>query len=195
VSKTGYSTETRSVNIVARNRASVLVRLTPLKGALTISGSPAGASVFIDGKNTGRVTPADFVLDPGQHSLSLRKGGYLDNNTEFTVKTGEALSYAPALKQLGRTDTIRIVGGSGIKKIFGGNGSSAGTARVQIKTRPKGARITINGMVLDKPTPVELEMDPGTYAVVLEMLGYHPLHKVVTVTADQKLQIDEDLQN
>jgi serine/threonine protein kinase len=195
VSKTGYSTETRSVNVVARNRSSVLVRLTPLKGALSIAGSPAGASVFIDGKNTGRLTPADFVLEPGQHSLTLRKSGYLDNNTGFTVRTGEALSYAPTLKQLGRTDTIRIVGGGGIKKIFGGNGSTAGTARVQIKSRPKGARITINGMVVDKPTPVELEMDPGTYDVVLEILGYRPLHKIISVAADQKLQIDEDLQN
>ena len=195
VSKTGYSTETRSVNVVARNRSTVLVRLTPLKGAITISGSPAGASIFIDGKNSGRVTPADFVLDPGQHSLTLRKSGYLDNSTEFTVRTGEALSYAPALKQLGRTDTIRIVGGGGIKKIFGGNGSTAGTGRVQIKTRPKGARITINGRVVDKTTPVDLELDPGTYDVVLEMLGYHAFHKVITLGPDQKLQIDEDLQN
>ena len=195
VSKAGYSTETRSVNVVARNRSAVLVRLTPLKGAITISGSPAGASIFIDGKNTGRVSPADFVLDPGQHSLTLRKSGYLDSSTEFTVRTGEGLSYAPALKQLGRTDTIRIVGGGGIKKIFGGNGSSAGTARLQIKSRPKGARITINGRVVDKTTPVELEIDPGTYDVVLEMLGYHPLHKIITIGADQRLQIDEDLQN
>ena len=194
VSKNGYSTETRSVNIVARNRSAVLVRLTPLKGALTISGSPAGASIFIDGRNTGRVTPADFVLEPGQHSLTLRKNGYLDNSTEFNVKTGEALSYAPALKQLGRTDTIRVVGGGGIKKIFGGKGTD-GTARVQIKSRPKGARITINGLVVDKQTPVELEMDPGTYDIVLEILGYRPLHKIITVAADQKLQIDEDLQN
>ena len=195
VAKTGYATETRSVTVAARNRASVLVRLTPLRGALTITGSPLGASIFLDGRNTGKVTPADLVLDPGQHSLTMRKAGYLDNATEFTVRTGDTLSYAPTLKQLGRTDTIRLVGGGGIKKIFGGNGSSAGMARVQIKSRPKGARITINGMVVERPTPVELEMDPGVYDVVLEMLGYKPLRKVITIGADQKLQIDEDLQN
>jgi hypothetical protein len=50
-------------------------------------------------------------------------------------------------------------------------------------------------MVVERPTPVELEMDPGVYDVVLEMLGYKPLHKIITVGADQKLQIDEDLQN
>src|SRR5438270_3341747 len=195
MAKAGYATETRSVTVAARNRASVLVRLTPLRGALTITGSPLGASIFMDGRNTGRVTPADFVLDPGSHSLTLRKTGYVDNATEFTVRTGDTLSYAPTLKQLGRTDTIRLVGGGGIgiKKIFGGNASSAGMARVQIKSRPKGARITINGMVVERPTPVELEMDPGIYDIVFEMLGYKPLHKTITVGADQKLQIDEDL--
>ena len=110
------------------------------------------------------------------------------------VKMGEALSYAPALKQLGRTDTMKVVnGGIGIKKIFGSNGSSAGMVRVQIKSRPKGARITINGTVVDKNTPADLQLDPGTYEVVLEMLGYKPLHKIITV-AGQKLQIDEELQ-
>lgn len=198
VSKAGYAPETRSVTVAARNRANLLVRLTPLRGTLTITGSPLGATIFMDGRNTGKVTPSDFVLDPGQHRLTLHKSGYLENNTEFTIRTGDTLSYAPALKQLGRTDTIRLVGSGGIKKIFGGiggNGSSAGMARVQIKTRPKGARITINGMVVERPTPVDLEMDPGVYDVMLEMLGYKSLHKVITVGADQKLQIDEDLQN
>jgi len=198
VSKTGYAPETRSVTVAARNRANLLVRLTPVRGTLTITGSPLGATVFMDGRNTGKLTPSEFVLDPGQHRLSLRKSGYLENNTEFTIRIGDTLSYAPTLKQLGRTDTIRLAGGGGIKKIFGGiggNGSSSGMARVQIKSRPKGARVTINGMVVERPTPVELEMDPGVYDVVIEMLGYKPLHKVITVDADQKLQIDEDLQN
>jgi serine/threonine protein kinase len=198
VSKAGYASETRSVTVAARNRANLAVRLSQIRGTLTITGSPLGATVVLDGRNTGKVTPAEFVLDPGQHSLTLRKNGYLDNSSEFTVRTGDTLSYAPALKQLGRTDTIRLVGNGGIKKIFGGiggNGSSAGMARVQIKTRPKGARITINSMVVERPTPVELEMDPGVYNIVLEMLGYKPLHKTITVGADQKLQIDEDLQN
>lgn len=198
VSKAGYAPETRSVTVAARNRANLLVRLTPVRGSLTITGSPSGATIYMDGRNTGRVTPAELILDPGQHSLTVRKSGYLDNATEFTIRTGDTLSYAPTLKQLGRTDTIRLVGNGGIKKIFGGiggNGSSEGMSRVQIKTRPKGARITINGMVVERPTPVELEMDPGVYDVVLEMLGYKPLHKIITVGADQKLQIDEDLQN
>src|SRR5262249_54951812 len=73
----GYAPETRSIQVGAGSRTPVDVRLNPVKGFLTIAGTPAGAEVFINGRDTGKVTPVEFLVEPGTQSVVLRKSGYL----------------------------------------------------------------------------------------------------------------------
>jgi PEGA domain len=188
VSKTGYSTEIRNIDVLRGRRALLQVKLSPTRGMLNIAGKPAGARIFVNGKDTGRVTPAEIVLDPGSNSIRVHKDGYLDSSTSVSIRAGETLSLSPSLTMAGRTDTIKVVGGIG--KMFGGSGDMG---RMQIKSSPRGASVTINQMRLEKPTPVSIQLDPGTYEITLEMLGYRPLRKVVVVGAGQKLEIDENL--
>ena len=118
LSKAGYATETRNVEVVSGNSASLDVKLTPAKGYLSIAGTPAGARIVIDGKETGKATPAEFTLDPAVHSVTLRKEGYLDSTSDIKLAAGQSVSYAPSLKLAGRTDNIQVMGG--FKKLFGG---------------------------------------------------------------------------
>jgi serine/threonine-protein kinase len=60
VSKAGYSTETRSIQVTAGNRVSLSVKLTALKATVSIAGTPTGAGIFIDGKDTGKFSPAQL---------------------------------------------------------------------------------------------------------------------------------------
>src|SRR5260370_9673303 len=116
----------RTVQISAGNRSGVDLRLTPVKGWLTVAGSPAGARVFIDGKDTGRITPVTISLDPAAHKVSLRKSGYLDTDTQIQLSSGQTTSYSPTSMVAGRTANIRIVrGGMGSTS---GRGSGQGTA-------------------------------------------------------------------
>ena len=191
VSKPGYSTETRSVEVTSGNRVALDVRLTPLKGTLSVASTPVGARILIDGRDTGKFSPAEFSLDPATHTVTVHKDGYFDSTTEVKLSAGQTFSYAPGLTLQGRTDNIKIVGG-GFKKLFGG-GSSGGMCRLEIKTEPKGAEVTVNGSTLPKLTPFEVQLEPGNYEVIIQKDGYKPVHKSLITEANQKMKIEETL--
>jgi hypothetical protein len=168
------------------------VSLTANKSFVKVTGSPAGASIFLDGKDTGNVTPADLMVDPGAHSITVRKAGYLESSTDLKLAAGQGTTYSPRLMVAGRTDNIRIVGG-GMGRMFGGSGSSSGMARIEIKSEPKGAQVIINGTPLQKPTPVEIQVDAGSYDITLEKDGYKPVHESAIVGMDDHVKIDRAL--
>lgn len=191
ISLAGYSTETRSVTVAAGNRAATEVKLNATKGVLSVGGTPAGAKVLIDGQEAAKLTPAEFLLDPGPHQIVVRKEGFLDAESTIKLTAGQPVSFAPGLKVAGRTDNIKSVGG-GLSKVFGGNNDS-GMARIEIHTQPKGAHILINGMPFAKTTPVEIKVEPGNYTITLEKDGYKSVQKSVSVSLGDKLKLNETL--
>lgn len=188
----GYAPETRSIQVTSGARTPMDVKLNPVKGFVTIAGSPAGAEVFINGRDTGRVTPIEFMVDPGTQSIVLRKSGYLDASTDLKVAAGQSANYAPSMMAAGRTDNIRLVNG-GMGKMFGGGGSSQGKARIEIKSEPKGAQVTVNGTPLQKTTPVEIQVEPGSYDITIEKDGYKPIKESAIVGIDDRVKIDKAL--
>jgi hypothetical protein len=92
----------------------------------------------------------------------------------------------------GRTDNIRLVNG-GMGKVFGGNGSSQGMARIEIKSEPKGAQVTINGTPLQKTTPLEIQVEAGNYDIVIQKDGYKPIHESAIVGVEDRIKIDRPL--
>jgi hypothetical protein len=65
--------------------------------------------------------------------------------------------------------------------------------RVTIRTTPKGAQIAVNQRLLDRVSPVEFVLNPGTYVLDITFSGYKPLHKVITVEQGGRLALDEKL--
>jgi serine/threonine-protein kinase len=191
VSKPGYASDVRSVQIAAGSHMSVDVRLTVVKGWLTVGGSPAGASVLIDGQDTGKVTPVTLMLDPASHNVLLRKSGYLEAGSAVQLVAGQTVSYSPSLMVAGRTDNIKIVGG-GIGKVFD-RGGSQGRARIEIKTEPKGAQVVINGTPLQKTTPVEIQVEAGNYDITLQKDGYKDVHENAIVGGEDRIKINRTL--
>jgi PEGA domain-containing protein len=188
----GFAPETRSIQVTAGARTPLDVRLNAVKGFITIGGSPAGAEVFINGKDTGRVTPIQFLVEPGVQSIVLRKSGYLEAGTELKLVAGQSVNYAPSLMVAGRTDNIQLVNG-GMGKMFGAGGSSQGKARIEIKSEPKGAQVMINGTPLQKTTPVEVQVEPGSYDITIQKDGYKPVKESAIVGIDDRIKIDRPL--
>ncbi|HWX56061.1 MAG TPA: serine/threonine-protein kinase [Verrucomicrobiae bacterium] len=186
VSLSGYATETRAVTVSAATRTTTEVRLSPLKGVLTVSGNPAGARITIDGRDMGRLSPSDFMLDPGSHQVVVSKEGYLDSETAVRLAAGQSVAYSPTLRVAGRTDNIKTAGG--LSKMFG-----RGMVRVEIRTDPKGADILINGVPFNKTTPVDIQMEPGNYDITLKKDGYKPVRRSVIVAPGERMRIDETL--
>ncbi|HMF91522.1 MAG TPA: serine/threonine-protein kinase [Candidatus Angelobacter sp.] len=193
VSKPGYATDVRNVQVSAGNRVGVDVRLTAVKGWVNVSGSPAGANIFVDGRDSGKLTPATLILDPATHNITLRKAGYLDAGGDLQLAAGQTTSYSPTLMVAGRTDNIKIVGGGmGVGKIFGGN-SGQGRARIEIKSEPKGAQVIINGTPLQKTTPVEIQVEAGNYDITIQKDGYQTVRESAIVGIDDHVRISKAL--
>jgi hypothetical protein len=192
VSKAGYVTDARIVQITAGSKAIVASHLALLTATLAVSSTPPGANVYIDGKNTNKLTPAQVSVDKGQHVVLVRKSGFIDETTNAQFVLGQTVSFSPTLRSLGNVDDIRTVGK--MKKLFGGK-DTQGMGTVSIKTQPKGAQVAVNQHMLDKDSPVDFLLDPGNYIVDITLSGYAPIHKVITVDKGGKAVIDEVLQH
>jgi serine/threonine-protein kinase len=190
VFKAGFVTDTRNVDVASGSKSFVTVHLAAMMAALTCGGTPSGASILVDGKDTGKVTPAQLSLDKGQHTIVVRKTGYLDESSSFAFTPGQTVAFSPALRPLGNVDDLKTVGK--FKKMFG-KGSEAGMGTVSIHTTPKGAQVAVNQHLLDKFSPVDVMLDPGNYVLDITLTGYAPIHKVISVDKAGKAVVDETL--
>ena len=192
VSKAGFTTDTRTVAITSGNRANAVVHLAQLMATLIVKSEPAGASIYVDGRDVGAKTPAQVSVDKGQHVVLVRMMGYIDEtmNGQFTL--GQTFNFAPTLRPMGNVDNIKTVGK--MSKLFGGKGVAAGQGVLSIHTTPKGAQVAINSHIMDKNSPLDVALDPGNYVIDITMTGYAPVHKVVTADRGGKVVVDEVLQ-
>jgi len=191
VARAGYAPESRNIDVASGSKLFLVIQLAQITAAVAVSSQPAGAQIFIDGKDTGRVTPAQLSVDkPGAHTLLVRKQGFLEQTSSANLQAGQVFHFAPTLKALGSTDEIKI--GGRFKKLFGG-GDTAGMGAVSIKTQPKGAQVAVNNRIVDKFSPVDFYLNPGTYVIDITMSGFKPVHRVIDVEKSGKVAIDENL--
>ena len=191
ISKPGYASETRTIDAVSGGKSMISVQLAPLQATISVVSDPAGAAVWIDGKDTGRTTPAQIPVDkPGNHSFVFKKQGFLDESTTANLQTGQTVHLSSTLRPLGNTDDIKI--GGKFKKMFGGS-ETAGMGTVSVKTQPKGAQIAVNNRIIDRLSPVEFYLNPGNYEIDITMSGFKSLHKVITVEKNGKVSVEENL--
>ena len=191
VTKPGYTTDSRTVNVTSGNRATAIVHLAKLMATLVVKSDPPGASIYIDGRNMGTKTPGQISVDKGQHVVLVRMSGYLDETMSAQFALGQTFNFSPTLRLLGNTDNLKTVGK--MSKLFGGR-AQAGQAILSIRTQPKGAQIAINQHLLEKSSPADVLLDPGNYVIDLTLTGYAPLHKVITADKGDKVVVDEVMQ-
>ena len=192
ISKAGYVTDSRSVEVTSGYRSNTMVHLTQMLATLIVKSNPEGANIFVDGHNVGAKTPAQVSVNKGQHVVLVRLGGYIDETMSAQFVTGQTFNFSPTLRALGNVDSIHTVGK--MSRFFGGNKGEPGQATVSIHTQPKGAQIAINQHMLDKMSPVDVMLDPGNYEIDITLSGYAPVHKVITADKKGKVAIDEVLQ-
>jgi len=181
-----------AVDVAGGSKSSLLLHLSPVNALVVVNSTPPGADVILDGKPIGKVTPVQFAVEKGKHTVLARKQGYLDETVTTELGPGQNFQYSPVLRALGNTADMRTVGK--LSKLFGRGGeSTAGMGTISVHTQPKGAQVAINQQVLDKPSPVDVMLGPGTYIVDVTLTGFQPVHKVVSVDKGGKAAIDEVL--
>jgi serine/threonine protein kinase len=191
-SKAGFEPASRAISLKAGANLSTSLSLNALSAMLSVSSTPSGAEIFIDGEDTGKLTPMQFsVTKPGAHTVVVRRVGYLEASNSVNAQMGQSAAVNLTLTKLGETDDIRSAGGKFKKLLNRGESASMGT--VSIKTQPKGAQIMVNNRVLDKTSPFDFYLNPGTYVIDVTMSGYRGVHRVINVEEGEKVSIEETL--
>jgi len=75
ISHAGYQTEYRQAAVTTSRLDLPVIALRPSGGLLMATSVPAGAKIFLDGRDSEEVTPAKLQLPPGTHNVAVEKDG------------------------------------------------------------------------------------------------------------------------
>ncbi len=185
----------------------VIERQPPRSGDATallkLNSTPPTAEIFLDGKSTGKKTPANLNIPKGQHSVSVRMRGFQDAAATFRVRGGEELEFAPtlavAMPAVPAIPNIQIpnVDLSNLEKMKAdlqqqGQAQAqaweefnrmreTGTPSLVVTTRPPGARILLDGKDTGKTSPAVISVGPGNYRIRVEKAGFEAVEQDATV--------------
>ncbi len=160
----GYYEDSSVVQVTPNAESTVHFTLVPLAapvGKLFVASSPAGASIYLEGNNTGKVTPDTLKnLLPGDHTVKLALSGYYDST--FTVMIVE------------NQTTVSM---TALRKIAHGH--------VFISSTPAGAAIVLDSMATGKVTPDTLKnLLTGIHTVKLTLAGYYDSTFAILIEED-----------
>lgn len=124
------------------------------KGFIYIDSNPRGFTIFVNDRNTGRLTPDSIsYIDAAEYEINLKKKYFKDTSVVVLLNEDEK-----------RNLFIDIIS----------NPSMYGN--INLTTVPAGASITINDSVLNKITPVTFrDMLPGSYRVKYSLFNHRDL--------------------
>ena len=126
-------------------------------GKLIVKSEPA-AHVWIGGKDTGELTPAEIDLAPGSYDVVLKLDGYYDVKFTAFINAGKEFNVEKILTEV-EIPEIKY--------------------KVTVTSSPSGARVFVNESLWTYPTPTSIILYPGTYKFRLEAEGFFPLEEVV----------------
>ena len=132
------------------------LQLKPAFGSIDVTSTPAGAQVFLDGENTGKVTPCTLTeVDSGEHDVRVMMLNYSPQSSTVTVKDEQTSSVALVM--------------------------DARFAQVTITSLP-GASIKINGEAKDTSSYTE-NLIEGLYDIEVTLSSHRPTAKQIEVVA------------
>lgn len=191
-SKDGYISQTRAVEVVAGKNAAVGAELTP-SSKVVVGSNPQGASIWVDGKDSGMVTPSQIALEKGVHQITVRQPGYREAFWEGNLAQGQTVNFSPVLLSLNQ-QSEKGSSPNFLNRFMGADTIPDGKGLVHIRTVPEGATIIIDGHVAPKKTNARWPADPGVYSIDLQMAGYKPVHRNIQVQRGKIKNIDEILE-
>jgi len=190
--KAGYAEESRRIE-VNPSSSSYHLSLSPISTSVSVTSEPPGAGIDIDGRSTGKVTPARLPVQPGQHRIVVHLDGYRNAQVTASVNKGQAFPFAPVLNRV----DAREAGNSNavttrFRKLFGG-GIPAGKGMIDFLTTPPGAKIVVNGKPVAIATPAHAPFPPGDYRIELRQSGYKPVQQTVHVDVGKISKVEAKL--
>ncbi|HNQ25804.1 MAG TPA: PEGA domain-containing protein [Methanoregulaceae archaeon] len=165
----GYQTFYTSVSVNEGQTAYTNAILQPIvtTGSLSVSSSPSGAAVYVDGIYQGVTSTLIGNLVPGSHSVRLTKAGYQDWTGTVSISAGATAYLNPTLVQNPQPQY----------------------ATVSISSNPAGASVYGDGVYVGQTRAgsplVFTSVKPGTHTLLLTKSGYQDYQTTQSVAAGQ----------
>lgn len=159
----GYQPMATTVTVDKRDNQSVELKLQPLPGLLSITSTPPGAAVAVDGNAVGKTPLTDIPLPEGEHRVVLEDARHLPLTQTLQV-TGRGERQQLTLEML------------------------PAWANVKVDSVPPGASILVDGEDVGK-TPASVEVMQGERQLMLQLPSFANWQKPLRITAGQ----DQDL--
>jgi hypothetical protein len=146
---------------------------------------PAGARVFVDGRDHGR-TPASLRdLPRGAHRVRLVREGYETEERRVVINAShpaQALTVALARTPQAESPT----------RARGATPAPAGS--LSVDSRPPGANVFIDGKLAGATPLVVPQIGAGEHAVRLEHDGYQPWSSSVRIVSGERNRVTASLE-
>jgi serine/threonine-protein kinase len=163
--KAGYLQKSLAAESFAGKSVHVSAELSPAVSTLVVTSNPAGANIWIDGKDSGQLTPAQITVEKGIHRVVVRKAGFKDAAADETLGEGQTLSFSPVLLSVNQQSST-APNPTLLRRILGSDTVPEGKGLVHVRTEPEGATIVVDGKVAPKKTNARWPADPGVYSIV-----------------------------
>ena len=178
VDKSGYTATAETVIISAGQTVTRSYSLQPKTsyGSLMITSEPDNAYAYVDGKRAGITAVTVNDLTAGNHDIRLTAPGYRDWTTTQYVKAGAVMTVHGTLKP-----------------------SAPGMGYIRVVSYPGEAEVYLDGRYSGKtndegiPGAFTLNVNPGTYKVSVEHVGYRDYDRVVTAVSGQTQTVTANL--
>ena len=195
--KDGYQNGSKDINVEVGKTVSVLFTMQKIKnetpdntnkdtsskvkeyGNVTVSSYPDKASIYIDGKYTGKITTATISnLLVGNHKLMLKKKGYRNAYLDINIVKNYTKRVSLTLYKEKQSNI---------------------SASIYISSSPEGAIVYVDGNVHGVTPLTVYNLSPGKHKISLSKYGMETTPQYVTLYSNKlssvKLTLKKSVQN
>ena len=192
-----------------------VVKEEPETGTLLVRSEPSGARVIIDGKETGKTTPATLSdLKLGTYRIQLKKEDFETASRRMTLSSAKPVTLSQRLKQIQKEalPTASPTPAPAVKSDLPATQSptpqipietpspptptplpaaaeeSGEPATIKLSSNPSGAEVFINSEY-QGTTPLTIRARPGLLTILLNKEGKKSFTKKITVAPGEKVNL------
>jgi len=169
----GYDDNSQTVSVSTGQKANVTLNLTNIPaGSIFVQSNPTGAKIYLDGPDTGFLTPRTIVnVSAGSHVIRCSLNGYDDNSQTVSVSAGQTANL---------TINLTII---------------PPTGSISVQSNPSGAKIYLGDVDTRFVTPKTLtSVSTGSHLIRCSLIGYTNNSQTVSVSAGQTTDVRITLQ-
>jgi hypothetical protein len=167
---TGYQDWSQNVNVVTGQTSEISVPLDEIPGSISVSSSPTGASIYLDGTYKGNTSTTLTNIASGSHTITLKLTGYQDCSQRVNVIAGQkndifcplAIAEPPKVPE---------------------------TVSMDVSSSPSGASIYLDGSYQGITPKTLTDITAGSHNITLKLSGYKDWFQSFDLSAGKKLNI------